>query len=221
MGFEKEDAYFWKQMGKALLCTYTLFGVAWIWNETSPLGWWTLKPRPKVQLLQCPCCILDSCSLVCTARTHNALFGWKHGRSQKLNMIVRKIVTIMRIFAARYDSTSMEVFTTKYANTPCSILQPSFQSFFFSLPYTVMPSGWIREMNVRCACVDVQNSQNEPATDLLLYLAKRHACWQETPSSEQPTGQPQPATDACQSHPQPNVQASICFVHATAKYLPR
>ncbi|KAG2633609.1 hypothetical protein PVAP13_2NG362300 [Panicum virgatum] len=47
MGFEKEDAYFWKQMGKALLCTYTLFGVAWIWNETSPLGWWTLKPRPK------------------------------------------------------------------------------------------------------------------------------------------------------------------------------
>jgi len=54
MGFEKEDAYFWKQMGKALLCTYTLFGVAWLWNETSPLGWWTLKPRPKVQLLRCP-----------------------------------------------------------------------------------------------------------------------------------------------------------------------
>jgi hypothetical protein len=48
MGFEKEDAYFWKQMGKATLCTYTLFGVAWLWNETSPLGWWTLKPRPKV-----------------------------------------------------------------------------------------------------------------------------------------------------------------------------
>ncbi|RLN35133.1 hypothetical protein C2845_PM03G29570 [Panicum miliaceum] len=47
MGFEKEDAYFWKQMGKAMLCTYTLFGVAWLWNETSPLGWWTLKPRPK------------------------------------------------------------------------------------------------------------------------------------------------------------------------------
>jgi hypothetical protein len=47
-------AYFWKQMGKAMLCTYTLFGVAWLWNETSPLGWWTLKPRPKVQLLHCP-----------------------------------------------------------------------------------------------------------------------------------------------------------------------
>ncbi|KAJ1280828.1 hypothetical protein BS78_04G262400 [Paspalum vaginatum] len=47
MGFEKEDAYFWKQMSKAMLCTYTLLGVAWIWNETSPLGWWTLKPRPK------------------------------------------------------------------------------------------------------------------------------------------------------------------------------
>ena len=51
MGFEKEDAYFWKQMGKATLCTYTLFGVAWLWNETSPLGWWTLKPRPKVPRL--------------------------------------------------------------------------------------------------------------------------------------------------------------------------
>uniref|UniRef100_A0A0D9V0W6 Uncharacterized protein n=1 Tax=Leersia perrieri TaxID=77586 RepID=A0A0D9V0W6_9ORYZ len=47
MGFEKEDAYFWKQMGKGMLCTYALFGVAWLWNETSPLGWWTLKPRPK------------------------------------------------------------------------------------------------------------------------------------------------------------------------------
>ncbi|XP_006645888.2 uncharacterized protein LOC102701879 [Oryza brachyantha] len=47
MGFEKEDAYFWKQMGKGMLCTYALFGAAWLWNETSPLGWWTLKPRPK------------------------------------------------------------------------------------------------------------------------------------------------------------------------------
>ncbi|XP_020094794.1 uncharacterized protein LOC109714526 isoform X2 [Ananas comosus] len=47
IGFEKEDIYFVKQMGKAMLCTYTLFGAAWLWNETSPLGWWTLKPRPK------------------------------------------------------------------------------------------------------------------------------------------------------------------------------
>ncbi|XAR60703.1 hypothetical protein NMG60_11034179 [Bertholletia excelsa] len=47
IGLGKEDHYFWKQVGKALLCTYTLFGVAWLYNETSPLGWWTLKPRPK------------------------------------------------------------------------------------------------------------------------------------------------------------------------------
>ncbi|CAN4082564.1 unnamed protein product [Withania somnifera] len=47
IGLGKEDYHFWKQVGKALLCTYTLFGVAWVWNETSPLGWWTLKPRPK------------------------------------------------------------------------------------------------------------------------------------------------------------------------------
>ncbi|XP_011089783.1 uncharacterized protein LOC105170633 [Sesamum indicum] len=47
IGLGKEDHHFWKQVGKALLCTYALFGVAWLWNETSPLGWWTLKPRPK------------------------------------------------------------------------------------------------------------------------------------------------------------------------------
>ena len=49
MGFEKGDEYFFKQMGKGMLCTYALFGAAWLWNETSPLGWWTLKPRPKVR----------------------------------------------------------------------------------------------------------------------------------------------------------------------------
>ncbi|KAF5194129.1 homeobox prospero protein [Thalictrum thalictroides] len=47
LGFGREDQYFWKKIGKALLCTYTLFGVAWWWNETSPLGWMALKPKPK------------------------------------------------------------------------------------------------------------------------------------------------------------------------------
>ncbi|KAJ8900672.1 hypothetical protein K2173_025449 [Erythroxylum novogranatense] len=47
LGLGKEDHYFWKQVGKSLLCTYALFGAAWLYNETSPLGWWTLKPMPK------------------------------------------------------------------------------------------------------------------------------------------------------------------------------
>lgn len=47
IGLGKEDYPFWKQVGKALLCTYTLCGLAWLYNETSPLGWWTLKPKPK------------------------------------------------------------------------------------------------------------------------------------------------------------------------------
>ncbi|GMP91303.1 hypothetical protein CsSME_00042061 [Camellia sinensis var. sinensis] len=47
IGLGKEDHHFWKQVGTALLCTYTLFGVAWLYNETSPLGLWTLKPKPK------------------------------------------------------------------------------------------------------------------------------------------------------------------------------
>ncbi|CAI0475529.1 unnamed protein product [Linum tenue] len=47
VGIGRDDWYFWKQIGKALACTYTIFGLAWLYNETSPLGWWTLKPRPK------------------------------------------------------------------------------------------------------------------------------------------------------------------------------
>ncbi|CAF2332451.1 unnamed protein product [Brassica napus] len=34
VGLGRDDMFFWKQ-------------VAWLYNETSPLGWWTLKPRPK------------------------------------------------------------------------------------------------------------------------------------------------------------------------------
>ncbi|XP_038680321.1 uncharacterized protein LOC119981315 [Tripterygium wilfordii] len=44
IGFGKEDRYFWKQVGKALLCTYTIFGAAWVYNETSPLGWFEMTP---------------------------------------------------------------------------------------------------------------------------------------------------------------------------------
>ncbi|XP_076937114.1 uncharacterized protein LOC143604567 [Bidens hawaiensis] len=47
IGLGKEDYHFWKQIGKALFCTYTVFGAMWLYNETSPLGWWTLKPVPK------------------------------------------------------------------------------------------------------------------------------------------------------------------------------
>jgi hypothetical protein len=28
-----------------MLYTYAPFGAAWLWNETSPLGWWILKLR--------------------------------------------------------------------------------------------------------------------------------------------------------------------------------
>lgn len=38
----------WKQVGKAMAGTYALMGFAWWWDETAPLGWWTLKPRTKV-----------------------------------------------------------------------------------------------------------------------------------------------------------------------------
>lgn len=38
----------WKQVGKAMVATYALMGFAWWWDETAPLGWWTLKPRTKV-----------------------------------------------------------------------------------------------------------------------------------------------------------------------------
>ncbi|EPS59447.1 hypothetical protein M569_15360 [Genlisea aurea] len=47
IGLGREDHHFWKQVFKGLLCTYALYGAAWLYNETSPLGWWTLKPVPK------------------------------------------------------------------------------------------------------------------------------------------------------------------------------
>ncbi|CAJ2652420.1 unnamed protein product [Trifolium pratense] len=47
MGLGPNNYYFWKQMGKAFGCTYAVMGAAWYYNETSPLGWWTLKPMPK------------------------------------------------------------------------------------------------------------------------------------------------------------------------------
>ncbi|KAL9316605.1 hypothetical protein ACSQ67_017606 [Phaseolus vulgaris] len=47
IGLGKENYYFWKQIGKALVCTYAVIGAVWWYNETSPLGWWTLKPKPK------------------------------------------------------------------------------------------------------------------------------------------------------------------------------
>ncbi|KAK6122124.1 hypothetical protein DH2020_044134 [Rehmannia glutinosa] len=34
-------------VGKALLCTYTLFGAVWLLSETSPFGWWTFQHKPK------------------------------------------------------------------------------------------------------------------------------------------------------------------------------
>eukprot|EP00850_Spirogloea_muscicola_P021125 SM000237S08142 [mRNA] locus=s237:85776:86317:- [translate_table: standard] len=34
---------------KANLLTYGLIGAAWWWNEKSPLGWWTLKPRTQAR----------------------------------------------------------------------------------------------------------------------------------------------------------------------------
>ncbi|EXB31955.1 hypothetical protein L484_013587 [Morus notabilis] len=47
VGLGKRDYPFWKQIGKGLLSAYVLIGACWWYNETSPLGWWTLKPKPK------------------------------------------------------------------------------------------------------------------------------------------------------------------------------
>ncbi|KAK4276024.1 hypothetical protein QN277_019021 [Acacia crassicarpa] len=47
VGVGTDDRYFWGQVGKALLCTYAIIGAVWVYNETSPLGWWNLLPRPK------------------------------------------------------------------------------------------------------------------------------------------------------------------------------
>jgi len=43
IGLESEDYYFYKQIGKALLCTYTILGGFWIYNGGSPMEWWRKK----------------------------------------------------------------------------------------------------------------------------------------------------------------------------------
>ncbi|KAL5580820.1 hypothetical protein UlMin_013262 [Ulmus minor] len=47
IGAGKHDVLFLKVMGRRVLYAYALIGAGWLYNETSPLGWWTLKPRPK------------------------------------------------------------------------------------------------------------------------------------------------------------------------------
>ncbi|KAK4784440.1 hypothetical protein SAY86_018808 [Trapa natans] len=47
IGMGRDDRYFWKQIGKALLCTYSIMGAAWVYNETSPLGWFNIQIKPK------------------------------------------------------------------------------------------------------------------------------------------------------------------------------
>ncbi|MED6145209.1 hypothetical protein PIB30_022981 [Stylosanthes scabra] len=42
IGLESEDYYFWKQVGKYLLCGYTIMGGIWLYNGGA------LKPQPKV-----------------------------------------------------------------------------------------------------------------------------------------------------------------------------
>lgn len=41
------NAQIWKELWKAFFKMNVIFGAAWLWNETSPLGWWSLKPRTK------------------------------------------------------------------------------------------------------------------------------------------------------------------------------
>ncbi|XP_058782127.1 uncharacterized protein LOC131656416 [Vicia villosa] len=54
IGVESEDYYFYKQIGKALLCTYTILGALWIYNDgSSPMEWWRKKsPQLKEKLEQ-------------------------------------------------------------------------------------------------------------------------------------------------------------------------
>lgn len=52
IGLEGEDYHFFKQVGKALLCTYAILGALWLSNENSTMDWGKLKPWPKEELVQ-------------------------------------------------------------------------------------------------------------------------------------------------------------------------
>ncbi|WJX37314.1 hypothetical protein P8452_25085 [Trifolium repens] len=51
IGMEREDYHFYKQIGKALLCCYSVLGALWIYNGASPMEWWRTKsPMIKEKL---------------------------------------------------------------------------------------------------------------------------------------------------------------------------
>ncbi|GAU13410.1 hypothetical protein TSUD_127060 [Trifolium subterraneum] len=53
IGMEKEDYHFYKQIGKAVLFSYTVLGALWIYNGASPMEWWRMKsPMIKEKLEQ-------------------------------------------------------------------------------------------------------------------------------------------------------------------------
>lgn len=51
IGVEREDYDYLKQIGKALLCSYTILGALWFYNGgTSPLEWLKQKTRLKEEI---------------------------------------------------------------------------------------------------------------------------------------------------------------------------
>ena len=75
---------------------------------------------------------------------------------------------------------------SKYANAPCSMMQPSLQSFFFSLPYAMISSLNGTEMNV-CIVSVYMEPANERCRSCL-YTGRRdaRACSEQTSGHNRP-----------------------------------
>ena len=101
----------------------------------------------------------------------------------------------------------------KYANAPCSMMQPSLQSFFFSLPYAMISSLNGTEMNVCIVSVYLWNRRINGAGLAFILAGETHA-----PAANRHQGTTVPATAqlvACSLQPSGHEEVPVHSINCS------
>jgi len=102
---------------------------------------------------------------------------------------------------------------SKYANAPCSMIQPSLQSFFFSLPYAMISSLNGTEMNVCIVSVYLWNRRINGAGLAFILAGETHA-----PAANRHQGTTVPATAqlvACSLQPSGHEEVPVHSINCS------
>jgi len=102
---------------------------------------------------------------------------------------------------------------SKYANAPCSMMQPSLQSFFFSLPYAMISSLNGTEMNVCIVSVYLWNRRINGAGLAFILAGETHA-----PAANRHQGTTVPATAqlvACSLQPSGHEEVPVHSINCS------